>query len=130
MPRRSIGEYPPDWPQIAERVKAEAGWRCVRCDHPHDPDAGYTLTVHHLDGNKSNCEWWNLAALCQRCHLSVQARVVMARAWMFEHSEWFKPYAGGFYAHHAGLPTDRAYVLANLAALLALGRGETRFAGV
>ncbi|GAH88897.1 unnamed protein product, partial [marine sediment metagenome] len=27
------------------------------------------LTVHHLDGNKANCEDWNLAALCQRCHL-------------------------------------------------------------
>lgn len=33
------------------------------------------LTVHHLDGDKLNCRWWNLAALCQRCHLSIQGRV-------------------------------------------------------
>lgn len=25
MTRRSIGAYPADWPEIAERVKAEAG---------------------------------------------------------------------------------------------------------
>lgn len=56
------------------------------------------LTVHHLDGDKSNCLWWNLAALCQRCHLTIQGRVVMERAFILEHSDWFKPYAAGFYA--------------------------------
>jgi hypothetical protein len=56
------------------------------------------LTVHHLDGDKANCRWWNLAALCQRCHLEVQAKVVMERIYPHEHSEWFKPYAAGYYA--------------------------------
>lgn len=56
------------------------------------------LTVHHLDGNKLNCRWWNLAALCQRCHLTIQGRVKMGRPYFLEHSEWFKPYAAGFYA--------------------------------
>src|SRR5262245_6663119 len=37
------------------------------------------LTVHHLTGDKADCRWWNLAALCQRCHLSVQGRVNMAQ---------------------------------------------------
>ena len=32
---------------------------------------GHVLTVHHLDMNPSNCEWWNLAALCQQCHLKI-----------------------------------------------------------
>lgn len=72
------------------------------------------LTVHHLDGDKGNCEWWNLAALCQRCHLRIQAKVVMNRIWMFDHSEWFRPYVAGYYAHLAGLPTDREFVLARL----------------
>lgn len=56
------------------------------------------LTVHHLDGDKANVRWWNLAALCQRCHLEIQARVVMDRVYPYEHSKWFRPYAAGFYA--------------------------------
>lgn len=56
------------------------------------------LTVHHLDGDKTNCRWWNLAALCQVCHLSVQGRVKMAQVYPFEHTEWFRPYAAGYYA--------------------------------
>ena len=95
---RFSGEYPQDWPAIAKRVKDEAGWCCVRCGHPHEPKAGYTLTVHHLDNNKSNTRWHNLVALCQRCHLAIQGKVVMDRPWMLEHSDWFKPYAGGFFA--------------------------------
>ena len=56
------------------------------------------LTVHHLDGDKLNCRWWNLAALCQRCHLAIQGKVQMARIYPLEHSDWFKPYAAGWYA--------------------------------
>jgi hypothetical protein len=56
------------------------------------------LTVHHFDGDKSNCEWWNLMALCQRCHLIVQGRVVPDIPYFLEHSEWAKPYVAGFYA--------------------------------
>lgn len=29
-------EYPRDWKEIATGVKEEAGWRCVRCGHPHE----------------------------------------------------------------------------------------------
>lgn len=96
------GAYPPDWRVIADRVKAEAGQRCIRCGHPHDPGAGRMLTVHHLDGDKSNGRWWNLLALCQACHLSVQARVIPERSWLFEHSAWFRVYVAGFYAHYYG----------------------------
>ena len=91
-------EYPDDWPEIAKRVKDAAGWKCVRCEHPHDPPAGYTLTVHHLDMNKANVETWNLAALCQRCHLRIQNKVDFEQVYMFEHSDWMKPFVEGFYA--------------------------------
>ena len=90
-----MNEYPDDWPAIAKAVKDAAGWKCVRCGHPHDVAAGYVLTVHHLDMDKANCEWWNLAALCQRCHLKIQARVSMAQGYLFEHAEWMKPYVEG-----------------------------------
>ena len=116
------GEYPPNWKEIAKQIKDDAGWRCVRCGHPHDPRAGYCLTVHHLDANKSNCSWHNLAALCQRCHLQIQAKVIMVRSWYLPHSEWFKPLAAGFYASITGLPTDKEYVLAHLDSLLAIGQ--------
>lgn len=122
MGRKSIGEYPPNWPEISAQTKQEAGGKCVRCGHFHEVKTGYMLTVHHLDLNKSNCAWWNLAALCQRCHLEIQAKVVMERFWMFEHSEWFKPYVAGYYAHLLGLSEDREYVLSHLDDLLAYGR--------
>lgn len=98
MPRvKSSGQYPPDWPEIAEQVKQEVGGCCERCRHPHDPSSGHTLTVHHLDGNKSNCERWNLAALCQKCHLRCQGRLFMPQFFMFEHTDWFKPHVEGYY---------------------------------
>lgn len=122
MTRKSTGTYPTDWKAIAQRVKDEAGWQCVRCGHPHNPKAGRTLTVHHLDINPENCRWWNLAALCQACHLSIQGRVYMDRPWvMAEHSAWFKPYAAGFYAwKYAGLDLDRDDVMSQLDELLSL----------
>jgi len=104
------GTYPHNWKEIAQKVKDEAGWHCIRCNHEHDPPAGYCLTVHHLDGDKANCEWWNLAALCQRCHLHIQAKVEMSRIYMFEHTEWFVPYVAGYYADKLGLPCEREYV--------------------
>jgi 5-methylcytosine-specific restriction endonuclease McrA len=70
----------------------------IRCKHEHEVATGYVLTVHHFDGNKSNCDWWNLLALCQRCHLSFQSRVNPSVPYFFEHSDWLKPYVAGYYA--------------------------------
>lgn len=130
MPRRSCGEYPQDWPKIAQQVKDFNLWLCERCGHPHDIESGYMLTVHHLDLNVTNNAWWNLAVLCQRCHLHIQHRVVLERMWMFEHTAWFKPHAAGYYAHIHGHPDNRDFVLANLESLLDYGRpggGQKRF---
>ena len=119
---RHRGEYPPNWKEIAEQVKAEAGYLCVRCGHVHETDTGYMLGVHHIDLNKSNCAWWNLAALCQRCHLHIQHKVKIEQPYFFEHSAWFKPYAAGYYAWLHGLPSDKVFVLVNLDYLLDFGR--------
>lgn len=84
------------------------------------------LTVHHLNGAKADCRWWNLVALCQRCHLSVQARVVMERPFLLEHSDWFKPYVAGFYAwRYLGQELTRAQVDERLDELLALEHRQT-----
>lgn len=123
MPRKSTGEYPPNWNEIAKRTKDEAGWKCLRCGHDHDPKAGYCLTVHHLDLNPSNCRWWNLPALCQRCHLKIQSKVIMERVWYLPHSDWFRPFVAGYYAFHNGLPDDRQFVDSNTDRLILLGQG-------
>jgi hypothetical protein len=103
MPRKSKSSYPADWPEIAFRVKQEAGWRCIRCFHLNDWHNGYALTVHHLDMDPQNC------------------------AWMFEHSEWFKPYVAGYYANLYHLPTDRKWVMEHLDILLNIGRHHLYF---
>ncbi len=80
-------------------------------------------TVHHFDGKKDNCVWWNLLALCQRCHLKTQARVDPNVPYMFEHSDWLKPYVAGFYAQkYEGRTITRAEAEADLARILALER--------
>jgi hypothetical protein len=98
-------------------------------DHEGDPDdveaEWRVLTVHHLTGIKADCRWWNLVALCQRCHFSVQTRVVMDRPWNIEHSDWFKPYVAGFYASTIlGEELTRQEVEARLDELLFLERTQ------
>ncbi len=73
MPMRTRRHlYPPDWDAIATAIKTLAGWRCQRCAAPHAPETGYTLTVHHIDGDPQHNTPENLVALCQRCHLQIQ----------------------------------------------------------
>ena len=77
-------------------------------------------TVHHLDGNKANCAWWNLLALCQRCHLTIQTKVNPDQPFMLEHSDWFKPYVAGFYAKkYEGRDLTREEAIAEMPRLLA-----------
>lgn len=98
---RFVGEYTDDWKEIATLVKDEAEWCCVRCTRYHSPSTGYCLTVHHFDGNKANMARWNLMALCQRCHLQVQAKADPRQPIMFDPSPWAMPYVAGVY--EAGL---------------------------
>ncbi len=176
------GEYPADWDEIGDRVRAENGHRCIRCGHRYktgehgkgewtrcdnqcthagplgfeftpmdgetrdeaiEPIADETrtaramiaisaipvcarwriLTVHHLDGDKANCVWWNLLSLCQRCHLTIQTRVNPAIPYFLEHSAWFRPYVAGYYAkRYEGRDITREEAIARLDELLAYER--------
>lgn len=119
--------------QVRVRVyEVEGGGAWLRshlipCDDhcTHDPDvrAHRVLTVHHLDGVKSNLRWWNLAALCQRCHLVIQGRVHLEQAYMHPHSEWFLPYVAGYYASSVlREERSREEVEADLVRFLAAGQ--------
>jgi hypothetical protein len=65
---RNKHRYPDDWTDIALRLKASAGWRCLGCDAPHGPPP-HILTVHHLDHVPLHVDDSNLLVCCQRCHL-------------------------------------------------------------
>jgi hypothetical protein len=68
-----------------------------------------------------NCRWWNVAPLCQRCHLTIQGRVRMERVYPWPHSDWFKPYIAGFYAwSYLAEDLDRRQTEARLDELLGL----------
>lgn len=116
--RRFTNDYNPDGKQKRLEVRLRVGNKCIRCGSPSVP--GKILTVHHFDGNKANDEWWNLLALCQVCHLQIQARVDPEQPYMFEHSDWLKPYVAGFYAHkYEGRNITMDEAKARLAELLA-----------
>jgi 5-methylcytosine-specific restriction endonuclease McrA len=68
-------QYHPKWSLISRLIRfRRAGNRCEWCAaenyQPH-PVTGskVVLTVAHIDRNKDNNRFSNLAALCQRCHL-------------------------------------------------------------
>jgi 5-methylcytosine-specific restriction endonuclease McrA len=68
-------DYPPDWEEISLRIRERDGWCCYWCHAPNGephPATGsiVVLTVHHWNGDKHDNRDKNLAALCQRCHLS------------------------------------------------------------
>lgn len=112
--------YPDNWDQIASTVKLLAGDRCVKCGHPPEgawkvfPDSGKgrapcddlcshtnddsqrVLTVHHLDMFPPNCAWWNLIALCQVCHLTVQARYHLHQYYLLDPPDWLKRHIEGW----------------------------------
>ncbi len=93
MPIRASekSRYPSDWKAIRQEVRERAGWRCegspgfypdCRADHgqPH-PVTGsrVVLTTAHLDHTPENNgtpgDRPNLRAMCQRCHLTYDARL-------------------------------------------------------
>lgn len=73
--------YPRDWNQISQRIRFErADGRCEFCElavhgEPH-PITGslVVLTVAHLNHTPEDCCDENLAAMCQRCHLTYDAQ--------------------------------------------------------
>lgn len=74
--------YPKNWKEISLRIRNErAKGRCEFCKiayngEPH-PVTGskVILTVAHLNHTPEDCRDENLAAMCQRCHLTYDAEI-------------------------------------------------------
>ena len=116
--------YAVDGQETRRAARERAGNKCIRCGHPNCRETGHVLTTHHFDVDKSNDQWWNLMALCQRCHLRVQGKVDPNIPYFLEHSEWAKPYVAGFYAwKYEGRMISREEAEARMAELLAYERG-------
>jgi hypothetical protein len=68
-------DYHPKWKTISRWIRSKrAGNRCEWCgatNHKAHPITGalVILTVAHLDRDRNNNRFSNLAALCQGCHL-------------------------------------------------------------
>ena len=77
----------PQWQARTGRSQVGPSPCDERCSHP-DNGKQRMLTTAHLDDDKSNCADWNLAALCQVCHLQTQGKIEMRQGWMLGHSGW------------------------------------------
>jgi hypothetical protein len=84
--------YPANWKEISANIRRRADNRCEFCgviNHAHIKRVPYgwecclpdeegavwiVLTVAHLDHNPRNCDPSNLKALCQKCHLTYDAK--------------------------------------------------------
>ena len=83
--------YPKNWKQIRAQILERAGNKCEFCgvenhsivrrqcksmqsDGMWYKDVKIVLTIAHLDNIPEHCEPDNLRALCQKCHLSYDAK--------------------------------------------------------
>jgi hypothetical protein len=122
-----VGETPGEWSPCDDRCIHGGPLRRIGAGADRVYQAHWrVLTVHHLTGDKADCRWFNLMAACQRCHLEIQGRVNMAQVYPHEHSEWFKPYAAGYYAFtYLSLDLTREQTMARLDELLELELSAT-----
>ena len=91
-----MSNYPDNWDEIAKGIKDKNHWKCERCGVLHDPLNGYTMTVHHLIPDTFLIDSWNLACLCQRCHLTVQDRIDMDTIYLLKYTNWLSHHLGGY----------------------------------
>lgn len=90
----NLARYPANWRAVVAEVRQRSGDRCegspgfypdcrAKNGEPH-PVTGsiVVLTTAHLDHTPENCALENLRHLCQRCHLTYDARHHAQTAYM------------------------------------------------
>ena len=81
MPIKDKSRYPSNWKEIRQRILVRANNRCEFCGVENHTlrfngkkDVKIVLTIAHLDNVPEHCEESNLRALCQKCHLTYDAK--------------------------------------------------------
>lgn len=62
-----INQYPENWREISASYREYKNWVCEKCGKDFSENRAM-LDTHHKNGNKSNCHYYNLEALCKNCH--------------------------------------------------------------
>jgi hypothetical protein len=91
--KENAARYPADWREIRERIRARANDCCegspvypdcrAKNGEPH-PETGSIVvcTTAHLDHVPEHCDDNNLRFMCQRCHLTYDAKHHAQSAYM------------------------------------------------
>lgn len=70
--------YPKNWKEIRKQILIRANNRCEFCGVENysirENGTKVILTIAHLDHQPENCNLNNLRALCQKCHLTYDAK--------------------------------------------------------
>lgn len=71
-------KYPKNWQEIRAKVLKRAGNSCELCPainyKPHwKTKSKVILTIHHVNFDTNDNRMCNLLALCQRCHIKLDA---------------------------------------------------------
>lgn len=62
-----LNVYPKNWDEISKSYRESKCWICEKCN-VNLSSHRRLLHVHHKDGDKTNCSFSNLEALCVECH--------------------------------------------------------------
>ncbi len=101
--------YPFVWNKISEQVRRDANDECSMCGKAYLlPEFKSSLTVHHRDRDKANCQRHNLESICWECHLGFEHSPSDGlREMKCRHCKgWFKSWAY-LHRHIAGKHKDR-----------------------
>ena len=63
----SVNQYPKNWNEISRNYRAFKNWTCEKCG-VHLINHTDLLETHHINGQKNECQYSNLMALCADCH--------------------------------------------------------------
>lgn len=63
----SVNQYPKNWKKISRNYRAFKNWTCEKCG-VHLINHTDLLETHHINGQKNECQYSNLMALCADCH--------------------------------------------------------------
>lgn len=81
MPIKDKSRYPSNWKEIRQRILERANNCCEFCGVENHTmrwngkkDVKIVLTIAHLDNVPEHCDESNLRALCQKCHLTYDAK--------------------------------------------------------